>query len=1620
MEKIAIIGLSCLFPDAQNPEQFWHNLIGEKDSASLATADELGVDPAIFYDPEQGTPDKTYSLKGGFIKNFAFEATGYNLPSAVIEGLDTIFKGSLYVAKQALENSNYWGNEKVLSNCGVILGNLSLPTKLSNQLLAPIYQRAIEPALGELLHHDNFRLASAADADQVSPYNAMLSSLPSGLVAQALSLGGINFSLDAACSSSLYAVKLACDQLLSRKTDLMLAGAVSFVDSLFLRMVFSGVQAYPTNGVSQPFDKSSRGLTPSEGVGMVVLKRYSDALRDGDQIYATICGAGLSNDGKGKHLLSPNQRGQVLAFDRAYAEAGINPKSIDYLECHGTGTLLGDTTELASMEAFFGQHQAAPLVGSVKSNVGHLLTAAGMVSIIKVILSMSKGVIPPTINITEPLESPDRIIGPEQIVRTATPWPNNGSLKRGAVSAFGFGGTNGHLILEQPSRLEPIPEADTRFEPVPPTPMAIVGMDAFFGVCNGLDAFDRCVYDGNQAFIPVPPQRWQGIEQQEQLLKDYGFEDGKAPLGGYIKELEIDPLHFKIPPNEVGKVLPQQLLMLQVADRALRDAGLVEGGNVAVIVAMEAELSIHQLQQRWNLPWQIAEGLKQENLSLPDQEMSQLANIAKDSLHNPAGSSEFVGCIGNIMPSRISALWDFNGPSFTMSAGENSTFKALEVAQRLLATGEVDAVLVGAVDLAGGVENVLLRNKLAKVNTGVNTLGYDQKANGWTVGEGAGAVVLKRHDTAKQEQHRIYAVIDALSLVQDKTTARVDNFPTKPNSQAIAQACQQAHQLAGLSPKDVHYLEVFSSGIPLEDDSEIAGLMQAYKTSDHDLSCAIGSVKANVGHTYVASGIASLIKTALCLYHRYIPPVPQWSSPKKPEAWQGSPFYVDTAAKGWYLPKEAPKRVAAINSLGIDGTYAHLILSDEPSQVERHSRYLEQMPFNMFPIAANSREEVLEQLSSLQKTIEDSVSLSATVSHTFAEFQKRSEATYALAILGRNKEELAREIQRAFSGVANAFEQGKDWQTPVGSCFTANPLGREGKIAFVYPGAFNAYIGFARNIFRMFPKSTFDDSAVQNADNLLVKLERVFAPRSLNKLSRRQLEALEQELLDNAPVMLEAGIGVSGFLTAIMRDYFQVQADYTFGYSLGEISMICCQGIWPTYYQEGRLALNSSPLFGTRLSGRKDALREYWGLSEEHDCQDPEFWATYVLMVSAEQLQECLKDESHVYLTHINTPTEVVISGDKQACQRVMKTLNCEGFSLPLDHVLHCEAMLSEYEEIARVNTLPAENTTRTVFYSAADYEPVKLDSESIAKNIAKALCQPLDFPRLINRVYEDGARIFIEAGASGTCSRWLDVNLKDKDHVTVSLDKRGANEHTSILKALAKLVIHRVPLNLSPLYCQTQANSDQSKSIVKTITLGRKGIAETILSEENQKIFKNISLQELPSQSESQPVDQSIHRLFAEAKNTNYSSEANGNSESPKDKLVLKKAPDKYQLNGDICNSLCSQENLQSEQTSATQEAADNHQSNQTHSTTNNESVAELSLPKLHSSQCQKLSENNSRLNHAQAVFLDARQESLRQMCEIIQNQIEFSQQLLAQESLSKEKSLVDKPVGGRESNSR
>ncbi|RJY18804.1 3-hydroxyacyl-[acyl-carrier-protein] dehydratase FabA [Parashewanella spongiae] len=748
MNKIAIVGLAARYPNAKDANEFWQNLLDKHDSRSELTAKKLGANPSD-YRGQQGESDRFYCTKGGYIDGFEFEASNYQLSTEQLNQLDDSFLWGLDCSKKALIDANINLNDQtLLSRCGVVMGNLSFPTAKSNEQILPIYHKAVEKGLQQKLQKSDFRIAdfqTGKHGEQQATFsrttnsnsNLFASHSASKVVQQALGLGGCQLSIDAACASSVYAVKLACDYLNTGKADIMLAGAISGADPFFINMGFSIFHAYPENNQSAPFDSKTQGLFAGEGAGVLALKRLADAERDGDNIYAVISGTGLSNDGKGQFVLSPNSKGQVQAFERAYESAQISPNDIEVIECHATGTPLGDKVELTSMEQFFTdklRDSQAPLIGSAKSNLGHLLTAAGMPGIMKMIFAMQSGKLPASINLSEPINSPNGLFNGENIPTETKQWPDKkqNDRRQAGVSVFGFGGCNAHLLLES---YLPTNTIQSEFSQTQPETLSIAGIAAHFGPLSSINALHNAVKLKQPAFVSVPPNRWKGLQHHHELLNEFGL--SQAPQGAYIENFDFDFLRFKVPPNEDDRLIAQQLLLIKVADEAIRDAKLTSGSKVAVLVAMETEPELHLFRGRVNLHTQLSESFKQQGITLSDEEYQQLEAITMDSVLDAAKLNQYTSFIGNIMASRIASLWDFNGPAFTISAAEHSVARCIDVAENLMSQESLDAVVIAAVDLSGSAEQVLTHNQIRPVN-------ISSTENCWNVGEGAGAFVLTK------------------------------------------------------------------------------------------------------------------------------------------------------------------------------------------------------------------------------------------------------------------------------------------------------------------------------------------------------------------------------------------------------------------------------------------------------------------------------------------------------------------------------------------------------------------------------------------------------------------------------------------------------------------------------------------------------------------------------------------------------------------------------------------------------------------------------------------------------------------------------------------------------------
>jgi acyl transferase domain-containing protein len=792
MEPIAIVGQACLFPDAPDIDALWKNLLAGRDSIGVATEIDWLVDPQEFYDPRKGTPDCISNLSGGWLRAPHRDLDGYLLPPEWLSGLDDLFTWPLHVSREALRSAGMWSIDAARKRCGLVLGAYSWSlTRSTEALVGPLYDRAIETALRELLDRPDFTMVPRRSPRPAPhPLNAFIAGSTAMTLARALGLAGPRYAIDAACASMLYCLKLAALHLQGGHADTMLASAVSASDPMFASLGFSVLQALPQER-SRPFDAASDGLAVAEGASAFVLRRLSDARRDGDSILAIIRGIGLGSDGGGQHIVTPNRKGQLLACDRAYSEAGISPADIDYVECHATGTAVGDRSEIDVIAELYDSVRT-PRIGSLKSNLGHLLTAAGGAGLTKTILAMHHGVIPATIGIREALCSADGRVGAEAIVRETTPWPDVSERpRRAAINAFGFGGTNAHLIVEAAfGSAEPsVPDSmagRTQPQNPPAQPgdrMAIIGMAGTFAGNQGFEALRAAFYEGRTSLTVPPEGRFRGMKPES-----------GSPLGGYVKSIEIDLLRFRQPPQELQRLNPQQLLMLETADAALRDADFSPGGRVAVLVGMTHEPFVQCLQERWETGERLRRSLKKADLRLSDDDATALVAAVADGHHPAPEPSDFLGYVGNLLASRVVALWDFSGPAFSLSAEENSVFRALQVAGMLLSEGEADAVVVAGVDLTGTAEHLELRARLTAppATSGGVAFAFDRECSGWLPGEGAGAIVVTSRAAALRDKRRIYASIAGIALVDDPAACRViSGRLTGPSAESIARlACR--------------------------------------------------------------------------------------------------------------------------------------------------------------------------------------------------------------------------------------------------------------------------------------------------------------------------------------------------------------------------------------------------------------------------------------------------------------------------------------------------------------------------------------------------------------------------------------------------------------------------------------------------------------------------------------------------------------------------------------------------------------------------------------------------------------------------------------------------------------
>lgn len=669
-EPIAIVGQGCILPGCFTPNALWQAVAGSRDLLRPPQPTDWGL-----------TDSETREIggRGGFIRGFEarFQSDEFVLGGLDADRLDPVFKWLLQAGDDAWRDA---GRPPVdPDRLAVVAGNLSYPSRGLCEYAADLW------------------LTGQSDID---PHNRFNSGFPAILLARHLGAEGPRLCLDAACASSLYALKLACDELHFDRADIVVAGAVNAADNLILHQGFGALNALSPTGRSRPLTEGADGLVPSEGAAAVVLKRLRDIGPD-EAVHGIIRGIGLSNDGRRRGLLAPSGEGQAEAMRRAYAMSGLDPASdIDVLEAHATGTPVGDGVELASADQILARGRSSPLpVGSLKSNIGHLITVAGLAGLIKLTQAMRHAKLPPTRIDGAPASAFASVnLVPQTDLQD---WPG-GTPRRAGLSTFGFGGSNAHLIVEAAAP-EPV---------VPKRPalrrahceISVVALAAQAGEDPDLTAIVR------------------------RLMR------GTGDFSGQTETIAVNPVSARVPPADLVHAQPNQLAVLALLDQVVDTFTLPDPDRVGVYVGMSCSPD----PARWMLRARLA-----ARLGLDPH--ARATEHQRNTIATPLAAQDVLGAMPNMPANRLTHARDWRGQGFTLAAENASGEAALRVAITALEAGEIDLAIVAAADSAADM---------------VHDAACEVVSSPLRGGDGAALLALKRFETAQSDGDRVWGAVD--------------------------------------------------------------------------------------------------------------------------------------------------------------------------------------------------------------------------------------------------------------------------------------------------------------------------------------------------------------------------------------------------------------------------------------------------------------------------------------------------------------------------------------------------------------------------------------------------------------------------------------------------------------------------------------------------------------------------------------------------------------------------------------------------------------------------------------------------------------------------------------------
>ena len=907
-------------------------------------------------------------------------------------------------------------------------------------------------------------------------------------------------------------------------------------------------------------------------------------------------------------------------------------------------------------------------------------------------------------------------------------------------------------------------------------PIAIIGMASLFPQSRNLQEYWENIVNKIDCITDVPASHWSIDEYYDpdpRTTKDKTY----CKRGGFIPEVDFNPMEFGLPPNILEVTDVSQLLSLVVAKEAMEDAKYNElrefnRENVGVVlgVAQGGQLAM-PLAARLQYPvWEKV--LKSSGLS--DEDTQIIVDKIKSAYIN-WNENAFPGMLGNVVAGRIANRLNFGGINCVVDAACASSFGALKLAISELTEHRSDMMLTGGVDLDNSVMAYISFSKTPAVSPGDKVKPFDAKSDGMMLGEGIGMILLKRLEDAERDNDKIYAVIKGIGTSSDGKYKSI----YAPRLEGQVKALERAYEDAGFAPESIGLVEAHGTGTMAGDPTEFSSLREFF-SAEKKQHIALGSVKSQIGHTKAAAGAASLIKTALALHHKILPATINITEPNPKLNIKNSAFYLNTETRPWIRAEGEPPRRAGVSSFGFGGTNYHVVLEEHAEEGDRAYR-IHNTP-NQVLVFAETHAQLVTKCEEILSNFRSS----------------DAEKHYAALIEDCESAEIPLNAARVgfiadFTTAAKFFQIAIDclknratapaWEHPQGVYYRASGLNLKGKVVSLFSGQGSQYLDMGREVVMNFPSLRrlygYMDGLLLK-DNLQPVSEIVFPHAVFDETEKNAQVAALQRTEYAQPAI---GVLSAGLYKILQQAGFE--SDFVAGHSFGELTALWAAGV----------VSEEDYLYLIKARGQAMAAPE-----------DPERDAGAMLAVKEDitKVEAVLKNFPQVTIANQNSPNQFVLAGLTTEINKVRQAFHEQGSTavlLPVAAAFHTPLIAFAQKSFAIASKAVAFHTPQIPVYTNVTGKQYPAEPQAIQQILESQLSKSVLFKQEIENIYQNGGYCFVEFGPRRILSNLVKDILGDRPHIAIALNPSSQkNSDRSLREAVVQLRVAGLSLkNLDP-----------------------------------------------------------------------------------------------------------------------------------------------------------------------------------------------------------------------------